>query len=236
MSDVRSLRGQVALVTGASSGMGADAAEALAAEGMTVFRCSRSGGGAGAGRSLRCDVRSRAEVDAMVSRVLAEAGRIDAVINAAGVSMPEPRPTEAIDEDLWRTVLETNLDGTFHVCRAALPAMKAAATGYIINIQSTGSFRALAGNGPYAVSKYGQRALTETLAAELKGSGVRVTSISPGPVDTAIWSHKIKPPSDEDRKLMLLPADISQIVLFLLRLPDRVLIDNITVTPAFWKR
>jgi len=236
MADGRSLRGQVALVTGASSGMGADAVEALAAEGMRVFGCSRSGTAGGAGRALRCDVRSQAEVDALVRQVLAEAGSIDAVINAAGVSMPESRPTEAIDEELWRSVVETNLYGTFHVCRAVLPAMKAARSGYIINIQSTASFRAGGGNGPYSVSKYGQRALTETLAGELKGTGVRVTAISPGPVDTGIWGHKIKPPSQDDRKLMLQAADITGIALFLLRLPDRVLIDNITVTPAFWNR
>ncbi len=217
--------------------MGANAVDALAAEGMRVFGCSRSGSGApaGTGRTLRCDVRSQAEVDAMVRGVLAEAGRIDVVINGAGVSMPEGRPTEAIDGELWRSMVETNLYGTFYVCRAVLPAMKGAGSGYIINIQSTASFRAGPNNGPYSVSKYGQRALTETLAGELKGTGVRVTSISPGPVDTGIWGHKIKPPTDDDRKLMLHASDITEIALFLLRLPDRVLIDNITVTPAFWK-
>ncbi len=234
MGETRSLRGQVAVVTGGSSGMGADAAAGLAAEGMTVFSLSRTAG-PGLARPIRCDVRSRAEVDAAVAQVLKAAGRIDAVVNAAGVSMPELRTTDAVDEELWLRIVETNLHGTFHVCRAVLPAMKAAGAGYIINIQSTGSFRALPGNGPYAVSKYGVRAVTETLAAELKGSGVRVTAVSPGPVDTAIWTHKIKPPSEEDRTRMLRPSDITEIVLFLLRLPDRVLIDNITVTPAFWK-
>ena len=149
--------------------------------------------------------------------------------------MPEPRVTEAIDEELFLRIVETNLHGTFHVCRAVLPAMKAARSGTIINIQSTGAFRAQPSNGPYSISKFGVRALTETLAGELKGTGVRATSISPGAVDTAIWTHKIKPPSDEDRTLMLRTSDITEIVLFLLRLPDRVLIDNITVTPAFWK-
>ena len=240
MGEERSLRGQVALVTGGSSGIGAHAAETLAAEGMTVFSCSRSaasaeGAAKGSVRPLRCDVRSRLEVDSMVREILASSGRIDAVVNAAGVSMPEPRATEAIDEDLWRTMVETNLYGTFYVCRAVLTSMKAAGSGYLINIQSTASFRALPGNGPYAVSKYGARALTETLAAELKGTGVRVTAISPGPVDTAIWNHKLQPPSAEDRTRMLQPADISEIALFLLRRPDRVLIDNITVTPAAWK-
>ena len=236
MGETRSLRGQVALVTGGSSGMGADAAAALAAEGMTVFSLSRTAAaGSAKVRHLRCDVRSRAEVDAAVANVVGSAGRIDAVVNAAGVSMPEPRPTEAIDEELWLRIVETNLHGTFYVCRAVLPAMKAAGSGYIVNIQSTGSFRAQPGNGPYAASKYGVRALTETLAGELKGTGVRATAVSPGPVDTAIWSHKIKPPSDEDRTRMLKVSDITEIVLFLLRLPDRVLIDNITVTPAFWK-
>ncbi len=209
---------------------------------MSVFSCSRSGSapqagsGSGSLRPLRCDVRSRAEVDDMVRRVLADAGRIDVVVNAAGVSMPELRPTEAIDEELWRSMVETNLHGTFYVCRAVLPAMRAAGSGYIINIQSTASFRAMAGNGPYAVSKYGARALTETLAAELKGTGVRVTAISPGPVDTAIWTHKVQPPTAEDRTRMLHAGDICEIALFLLRLPDRVLIDNITVTPAFWNK
>jgi NADP-dependent 3-hydroxy acid dehydrogenase YdfG len=230
------LEGRVAIVTGASSGIGANAAQALAAAGLAVYGLSRTGATGAPFVHVPCDVRDSTAVAAAVAQVMGKAGRIDVVVNAAGVSLPEPRETEAVDDELWRSVLDTNLDGTFYVCRAVLPAMKKAGRGYIINILSTASFRANAANGPYSASKYGARALTESLAAELKGTGVRVTSISPGPVDTHIWNHKVKPPTDQDRGLMLQAADISQIALFLLGLPDRVLIDNITVTPAFWPR
>jgi NADP-dependent 3-hydroxy acid dehydrogenase YdfG len=111
--------------------------------------------------------------------------------------------------------------------------MRRSGSGYIINILSTAGLRSGAGNSPYSASKYGARALTEALIDETQGTGIRVTGISPGPVDTAIWGHKRFEVTGERRATMLKASDIADIVVFLLGQPDRVHIENIKVTPWF---
>ncbi len=147
--------------------------------------------------------------------------------------MPEFRDLESIDPELWRRVLETNLTGTYLLCREVLPVMKREGSGYIINVLSTAAFRSNAGNAPYSASKYGARAITETVAEETKGTRIRVSSISPGPVDTNIWSHKTQEVSAERRRKMLRADDIAGIALFLLTRPEYLWIDNVTVVPKF---
>ena len=129
--------------------------------------------------------------------------------------------------------MATNTTGTLLFSRAVLPGMQAQNHGYIINILSTGAFRSLPQNCVYAASKYGARAITEALIAENHGTGVRISSVSPGPVETAVWDYRKEKATPEDRAKMLLPADIAQIVLFLVTLPERVHIDNLTVRPWY---
>ena len=145
--------------------------------------------------------------------------------------MPSRMPLEEVDRELWDRVVRTNLDGTYHFCRAVLPAMKSRDSGFILNILSTASFAAQPGNSAYSASKYGARALTEALAEELRGTGVRVASINPGPVATEIWSHKTKPPSQEALENMLRPEDIADLALFLITRPANVDIRSVTITP-----
>ena len=229
---------RTAIVTGARLGMGRDIAGCLLRKGYRVAGLSRELGQDGGKVSantleLPCDVRDENCVQAVVEKVIQVFGTIDVLINAAGVSMPEKKNLEEVDTDLWKRIVDTNLLGTFLMCRAVLPHMKKTNSGYIINISSTAAFRSQAGNIPYSSSKYGVRALTEGLIEETRGTGIRVTSISPGPVDTNIWSHKTVPVAQERRSRMLRVEDITRIVDYLIFLPEHVHIDNVTVTPWF---
>ncbi len=241
----------VAVVSGGSSGIGRSIADRLAAEGVHVAALSRSAGlsrsaastpednPSPAGQSavsgvvpwaVPCDVRDEESVRAAFDAVSSRFGRVDILVNAAGVSMPEYRELSETEPDLWRKLVDTNLTGLYLVTHFFMPHLRTAG-GYIINILSTAAFRSNPGNAAYSASKYGARAVAETAALEGKDSGVRVASISPGPVNTNIWNHKTKPPEDDQRSHMLDPEDICDIALFLLRTPGYVVIDNVTVTP-----
>jgi NADP-dependent 3-hydroxy acid dehydrogenase YdfG len=238
------LAGKIALVTGGSEGMGAGLIQALAAEGASVVAVARNEqrlaeviGSLPEGlrqqvTAVIADVRNEDQVRSAVARTLQLHGTIDILLNCAGVSMREPSRLEHISSEDWDRIIDTNLYGTFLLCREVIPAMTSQNFGYIINILSTAAYRANKENSLYTASKYGARALTEALIEEHKGSGVRISSVSPGPVNTNIWSHKIKPVTEEQRASMLEVKDIVRIVLFLLTQPDYVQIDNITVAPG----
>ena len=228
--------GRVALVTGGTKGIGRAAADALADLGMKVAICGRDTAGLPA--RLRCyaaDVMDPDTASTVVRSVTEDLSGLDVLVNSAGVSMPEPMGVDAIPDDLWDRILRTNLDATFRFCREAMKVMRRADTGYIINILSTAALRSGGGNSPYSTSKYGARALTEALIEETRGSGIRVSAISPGAVETNIWSHKTTPVPAEKQAVMLRPSDIADIVVFLLGQPERVHIENVKVTPWFRK-
>jgi NAD(P)-dependent dehydrogenase (short-subunit alcohol dehydrogenase family) len=240
------LQGRIALVTGGSSGIGLAIARGLARAGATAVIISRNREGldraiaatesAARGNLVpeTADIRNPDEVRRAVAAVVGRFGRIDILVNAAGVSMAELQPLQEIEVDEWRRILSTNLDGTFLCCREVLPVMRRADSGYILNLLSTGAFRSLAGNSLYSASKFGVRALTESLIEENRRSGIRIASISPGAVDTDIWSHKKRAVDPEERATMLKADEIAAIALFLLTLPPNVHIPDITVTP--WLR
>lgn len=147
--------------------------------------------------------------------------------------MHAPSFFENVTDEEYLRIMRTNVDGLFWVTRSILTAMKKQNSGYIINILSTAAHAAQAKNGPYSASKYAANALTETLIHECRGTNIRVSSISPGPVSTSIWSHKIVPPSEEEKERMLHPEDISEIAAFLISTSENVHIRDIEVTP--WK-
>ena len=234
---------RVAIVTGGSQGIGLATVGVLAARGMRVVAVARNRGRLDAAvASLDPRIRDRAsgvtadvsrdqDVAAAVAEVVERFGRIDVLVNSAGVSMNARRRLVETTTEEWNRLINTNLTGTYLMCRAVLPHLRAAGGGYIFNVLSTAAFRSTAGVSLYAASKAGARALTEALIEEYRDSGIRVTSVSPGPVNTTIWDHKLQPPSREERAKMLEPSDIAEIVAWLLDRPSRLHIPNITVVP-----
>jgi NADP-dependent 3-hydroxy acid dehydrogenase YdfG len=183
------------LVTGASRGIGAAVARRLAASGARVALLARSaetlralaeqiGGGA---VDVACDVRDTGTL----ARALAllpdrMGGAPEIVVNNAGAFFITPVQDTSVEE--FSATLAVNLTAPFAVVRALLPSMRTAGRGHIVTIGSIADRATFAGNGAYAASKFGLRALHEVLRAELRGSGIRASLVSPGPVDTELWN------------------------------------------------
>jgi len=234
---------RVAIVTGGSRGIGFATVGVVAARGMRVAAVARDRTRLDAALNtldthlrdrvvgVPADVSRDQDVAAAVAEVVERFGRIDVLVNCAGVSMNARRRLVDTTTEEWNRLLNTNLTGTYLMCRSVLPHLQAVGSGYILNVLSTAAFRSTAGVSLYAASKFGARALTEALIEEYRNSGIRITSVSPGPVNTSIWDHKLKPPSQEERALMLQPSDIAEIFAWLLDRPSRLHIPDITVMP-----
>lgn len=188
------LSGRVALVTGAAGGIGRAVSEELAVQGAALALLDLAAPPAPEGAlSLSADVRRRAEMEAAVAATLARFGRLDILVNVAGVV--STGPAADLPEAEWDRVMEVNLKGTFLCCQSVIPAMRAANGGRIVNIGSLvgkngGNARAWidrteldrAGNVAYGVSKAGVHALTFFLARELAADGIMVNAVAPGPI------------------------------------------------------
>lgn len=187
----RTWTGRVVLITGASSGIGRACADLLARTGFSVYGASRSGG---EGRTvhgwtaLRMDVRDDISVANAVGQVLAAAGRLDAVINNAGVGIAGSVEDTTVAEA--KDLFETNFFGALRVTRAALPHLRAAGGGTIVNVSSIGGRIALPFQGLYSASKFALEGLTEALRMELRPFGIRVVLVEPGDTRTPFTAHR----------------------------------------------
>jgi NAD(P)-dependent dehydrogenase (short-subunit alcohol dehydrogenase family) len=231
---VSALAGQVALVTGASRGIGAAVATALRDAGARVVRVARSlERGAHHGfDDLPCDISDPAAVTRMADEVLTATGTPDVVVNSAGVFDRIPFEQTSVAE--LQRMIAVNLVGQFAVARAFLPAMHRRGTGLLVNVGSVADHRAFPENTIYSSTKFGLRGLHETLALEYRGSGVRCTLISPGPTDTPIWDA-VDPDNRRGtvpRHAMLQPADVAEAVVFIATRPPRVHIEWLRILPA----
>ncbi|WP_409465506.1 SDR family NAD(P)-dependent oxidoreductase [Amycolatopsis sp. GA6-003] len=185
----------VALVTGATRGIGLAVAEGLAKDGFRLFLCARTGGdvdrtvrelsAAGADvAGAACDVTSSAAVDAVTREAVERFGRVDVLVNNAGRS--GGGPTAQLTDDLWTDVLATNLNSVFFACRAALTTggMLERGSGRIVNIASTGGKQGVVLGAPYSASKHGVVGFTKALGLELAKTGITVNAVCPGYVET----------------------------------------------------
>jgi NAD(P)-dependent dehydrogenase (short-subunit alcohol dehydrogenase family) len=186
-----SLDGKVIIVTGASRGIGAAAAEALAKAGATVVLTARdrklteqtaqSIGPAASARS--CDVSDYAAFEALVSETKSRFGRLDALINNAGVIEPITSIADS-DPAAWARNVTINLTGAYNAIRAVLPGMLAGGGGTIVNVSSGAAIRPLEGWSAYCSAKAGLHMLTRAIALETAGKGIRVFGFQPGTTDT----------------------------------------------------
>jgi NADP-dependent 3-hydroxy acid dehydrogenase YdfG len=227
------LAGRRAVVTGASRGIGLAVAKLLAEAGVRLTLLARDARALGSvaaeldARALPCDVGDADAVDRAISAI-GEAPEI--VVNNAGLF--QPMPVDDTTPESLASALEVNLVAPFRFVRAFLPAMRARKYGDIVNIGSIADHTAFSGNAAYGASKHALRALHEVLRAELRGTGVRATLISPGPVDTSLWDA-IDPDRREGftpRAMMLSPNAVAAAVLFAVSQPPEVDIELVRLS------
>src|ERR1700676_865124 len=231
------LRGQVALVTGATRGIGLALAHALAAEGCNLILTARDESAlARSSRELKfakvnvlthpCDVRDPHSVDALFRTARQQFEHLDILINNAGIAHPN-LPIEKLPFPVWKEVLETNLDGMFLVTQAALAMMKRGST--IVNNLSIAANRVFPGSAAYNASKHGALGLTNTLREELRPRGIRVISLLPGATDTDIWTT-LWPQAP--RRKMMSPQTVAQAVVQAIVLPPNATVESLEILPT----
>ena len=226
----------IALVTGASRGIGLAVANAFHAAGHHVIRLARSltDGTDGRRTDLRCDVTRPDAVDRAVGQVTGEVGLPDVLVNNAGIFLVKPL-AETTPADFTET-LATNLTAPFLLARALIPRMVERGSGHLVTIGSISDYIGFPGSSAYAASKFGLRGMHEVIRAETAKTGVRATLISPGPVDTAIWDP-VDPdskPGFTKRKDMMRAEDVAEAVLFAVTRPARVNVTELRLTPTVY--
>lgn len=241
------LKGKIALVTGASSGIGEAAALALAEAGATVAVSARRAdrlmalvhkieSAGGKAIALAGDVADETAATAAVEDTVKQLGRIDILVNSAGVI--QAGGVESLPISEWRRVIDINLMGTLYCCKAAIPHMKRQGAGDIVNISSTAGRRAAGLFGPYSTSKFGLTGLTEGMRQEVGGAGIRVCIIEPGATATEV-AEGISNDTMRDamrthvnKEGAMAPSDVAAAVVFVISLPPRANISTLLIRPT----
>jgi NADP-dependent 3-hydroxy acid dehydrogenase YdfG len=241
----RPLEGKVAAITGASSGIGEATARAFVAAGASVSLAARREDritrlaseleGGGRALAIATDVAREEEARAFVERTHAELGGLDILVNNAGLMLLGA--VEGADTEEWRRMIDVNLLGLLYCTHAALPLMREAGSGDIVNVSSVAGRIASAGSAVYNLTKWGVGAFSEGLRQEAVHSGIRVTIVEPGAVATELLSHN----SDDVQKIAakrfegvtpLEAEDIAAGILYAVTQPERVAVNEILIRPA----
>jgi NADP-dependent 3-hydroxy acid dehydrogenase YdfG len=230
---------RVAVITGASSGIGAATARALAADGYEVIVGARRlerlraladeiGGGT---KPVALDVTDPASVEGLA----AQAPRCDVLVNNAGGALGLG-PLREADEERWRRMYETNVMGTMRMTRALLPALLASGDGHIVTVTSIAAFEAYRGGAGYMAAKHGQRATLRALRLEMLGEPVRITEVAPGMVETEFSLVRFGGDEEAASRVYrgmepLQPEDVAECIRWAVAQPARVNVDEIVVRP-----
>ncbi len=231
------LAGQVAIVTGAGSGIGAAIARKLAQLGTAVVLCGRKRAplestaaaiskAAGKAQVAECDVTDLHSVEAVAAQVEKTFGRTDILINNAGVG-GFGGPLHQMPPESWEQVLNTNLRGVYYCIRSFAPLMIRVRSGHIVNISSLAGKNPLPNGAAYAASKWGLNGLSYSVAEELRVYNIRVSVVCPGSVDTSLSPHEGKDP-----RKMLRPDDVAHVVAMLVTQAPQSFASEVLLRPT----
>lgn len=243
MSD--NISGKVVVITGASSGLGEATARFLGAQGATVVLGARRvdrlqsladelNGNGGKALAITTDVTDYDQVKKLVDTAVHTYGRVDVIINNAGL-MPSS-PLERLKIDDWNRMIDVNIKGVLYGIAAALPYMKEQKAGHIINVSSVAGHKVRAGGAVYAATKHAVRALSEGLRQEVKPYNIRTTVISPGVVDTELPNTVTEPDIAENMRKVyeigIPPESFARAVAYAMSQPDDVDVNEILFRPT----
>jgi len=243
---MQNIEGKVVVITGASSGLGEAAARMLSAEGATVVLGARRADriqsladelkkNGGKALALTTDVTDAVQVKKLVDTAVEIFGRVDVIINNAGL-MPHS-PLERLKIDDWNQMIDVNIKGVLYGIAAALPHMKTQKAGQIINVSSVAGHKVNPGGAVYSATKYAVRAISEGLRQEVKPYNIRTTVISPGAVATELPNSATEPDVAAGLKKfydeMAIPADsFARAVVFAMSQPEEVDVNEILFRPT----
>ena len=239
MHDAVQLTGKVAIITGGSSGIGLAVASAFLGRGARVMVGARDaarleratqalGGGDGAGEidGATVDVREPDQVEAFVAKTVERFGGLDILINNAGVGGFSAIADLSLDA--WRSVIDTNLSGVFHCCRAAIPHLRRRGGGFIVNISSLAGKNAFTGGGAYCASKAALNIFSEVLMQEVRYDDIRVSYVMPGSVTTAFDGGRANAGAD----WKMTADDVAEVVLDVVSVNRRTLASRVEMRPS----
>ncbi len=233
---------RVAVVVGASSGMGRATARAFAASGHRLVIAARSSEGLAAltaelTRSgpdvlgVRVDATVRSDIDGLVRAATGRFGRVDVLVNCVGVNIPRRRVDELTDAS-WRLMIDGNLTAAFNLTQAILPVFRAQRDGLIIHISSSSARRADQSGIAYQAAKAGVAALAHGTMEEERANGIRTTVIYPGLTDTDFILQRPVPPTREVLDRAIQPEDVAAACLFVAQLPTRAHVPDLLLYPS----
>ncbi len=246
------LSGRVAAITGATSGIGEATALALSGAGAAVALAGRRAdrlealaerieGAGGRALAIPTDVSDEAQARALVERTVSELGGLSILVNNAGVMLLGP--VQDADRDEWRTMVNVNVFGVLYCTHAALPVMREAGGGDIVNVSSTAGRQANLGSAVYNLTKFGVNGFTEGLRQEALHIGVRASVVEPGMVATELLDHNKNPVVIEAAEKMkeqvgtpLSADDIARAILYVVGQPPHVAVNEMLVRPSRQQR
>ncbi len=238
-----SLSGQVAVVVGASSGVGRAAAVLLARDGAKVVAAARRDDRL---QSLkdelakekhditvrRADASKAEDMQELAQATLEQFGRIDILVFASGTNTPD-RAMERLNPEIWNSLIDTNLNGAFYATHAILPSMRKAGSGHLIYIASISGLLPDVSGAAYQASKRGMLGLAHAIRMEEKQNGIRTCAICPGLINTELLEKRPVKPSPEMLAKALQSEDVAEVILFVAKLPAHASVPEMQVMPTF---